>query len=143
MGARPGEFRTKDPFVCALSPTKSLMVPQMAANVAAVAVGVALGLAMGLAMGLAEAATVAKGVGDAVLTGAAVQATTSTRNGMTRTDLTPRLCGAGAARLGRGDANRTGQGPDEGLRALGRGVALRVRLEVTHERVHPDDHRDA
>jgi len=139
IGARPGEFRTKDPFVCALSPTKSLMVPQMAANVAAVAVGVALGLAMGLA----EAATVAKGVGDAVLTGAAVQATTSTRNGMTRTDLTPRLCGAGAARLGRGDADRTGQGPDEGLRALGRGVALRVRLEVTHERVHPDDHRDA
>ena len=86
-GARPGAFRTKDPFACALSPMKSLMVPQTAANVAAA-------VAAGVGLRLTETATVAEGLGDGVLTGAAVQATTSIRNATTRTDLTPRLCGA-------------------------------------------------
>jgi hypothetical protein len=59
-GARPGEIRTSDPFVCELSLTKSLIVPQTAARVVA-RVG-----AVGVAVGLAAAATVADGVGDGV-----------------------------------------------------------------------------
>jgi len=82
-GARPGEFRTSDPFVCALSLTKSVIVPQTEAKVSRVAVGVGLGLDI--------AATVATGVGDAVLTGAAVQAAMSTgRNRTTRGSFVPR-----------------------------------------------------
>jgi len=83
-GARPGEFRTSDPFVCALSLTKSLIVPQTEAKVSRV-------VAIGVGLGLGIAATVATGVGDAVLMGAAVHAAMSIgRNRTTRGSFVPR-----------------------------------------------------